>query len=134
MEYSREERQARILAAVNLINGIRQGLCPCGYMGTISPKGACFKCGAQWDVYPKPKPTPVAPIQEAPKATPEDLALMDLEAWPNLNRYLAHASYCSSAEAEICDCGLRQAKERGRLAYKAIRALVAGHHTGEAGT
>jgi hypothetical protein len=52
MEKRYEEREARIAAAQILIKGLRKGICPCGYMGTISPKGHCFKCGTQWDIYP----------------------------------------------------------------------------------
>jgi hypothetical protein len=70
-----EERQARILAAVDLINGLRQGMCPCGYMGTISPKGYCFKCGTQWDIHPRPTPkAPPGSGGTVPEAGPEPAA------------------------------------------------------------
>jgi hypothetical protein len=66
---SRKARQAKIMAAVDLINGLRQGVCPCGYMGTIT-NGRCFKCGTFWDINPNPRlPTP---------AIPQDAGRLDL--------------------------------------------------------
>jgi hypothetical protein len=52
METEREKRNAEIAKALKLVEGLRKGLCPCGYMGTISPEGNCFKCGTDWGIGP----------------------------------------------------------------------------------
>lgn len=48
------ERENRIKTAQRIINGIFAGYCPCGYCGTISSLGHCFKCGTEWGISPKP--------------------------------------------------------------------------------
>lgn len=69
---NREERDAsvkraeRIEAALGYINGIRKGMCPCGYMGTIL-NGTCWKCGTEWGINQPPQLYTLENIQEAPE-------------------------------------------------------------------
>jgi hypothetical protein len=51
---SREDRDAKIKALEEGIAALRQGVCPCGYMGTIKG-GRCWKCGTNWGIGPEPK-------------------------------------------------------------------------------